>query len=63
MVEGLSDWTPDKRGKSAQILSSFLFYTEDKISGYTATILNALYKIMAGDENYVIENVYTYIDL
>lgn len=57
MVEGMGDWTPEKRSKSAQILSSFLDYTEDKISGYTATILGALYKIMAGDENHVINSV------
>jgi dynein assembly factor 5 len=57
MVEGMGDWTPDKRAKSAQILSSFIDYTEDKISGYTATILAALYKIMAGDESLVINNV------
>jgi dynein assembly factor 5 len=57
MVEGMGDWTPDKRAKSAQILSSFLDYTEDKISGYTATILAALYKIMAGDDIHVINNV------
>ena len=57
MVEGLGDWTPEKRSKAAQILTSFLDYTEDKISGYTASILNALYKIMAGDEHVVINNV------
>jgi hypothetical protein len=57
MIEGLADWTADKRAKSAQILSSFLIYTEDKITGYVASILGALYKIMAGDEPHVMNEV------
>lgn len=60
MVEGMGDWTPEKRAKSAQILSSLIDYTEDKISGYTDKILNALYKIMAGDEHYVVDNVMSF---
>jgi hypothetical protein len=58
MIEGLADWTADKRAKSAQILASFLVYTEDKITGYVASILGALYKIMAGDEPHVMNEVY-----
>lgn len=59
MVEGLGDWTAEKRAKSAQILATFTIYTEDKITGYTASILNALYKVMAGDEAFVMKEVFS----
>jgi dynein assembly factor 5 len=57
MVEGLADWTADKRARSAQVLGTFVFYTEDKITGYMQTILLALNKIMGGDEPFVMQEV------
>ena len=57
MVEGLGDWTADKRARSAQVLATFVWYTEDKITGYMQSILLALNKIMGGDESHVMQEV------
>ncbi|KAI8919361.1 armadillo-type protein [Powellomyces hirtus] len=50
MLEGMADWNVEVRIKSTQILTTFIRYGEDKITGYTGVILPALYKALAGDE-------------
>ncbi|KAJ3008446.1 HEAT repeat-containing protein 2 [Thoreauomyces humboldtii] len=49
-IEGMADWNAEVRVKSAQILATFMHYSEDKVTGYTGVILPALYKVLAGDE-------------
>ncbi|KAJ3115018.1 HEAT repeat-containing protein 2 [Phlyctochytrium bullatum] len=57
LTEGLQNWSPDKRLKSAAILEAFITYTEENITGYTGTILPALYKILSSDEPAIMKQV------
>jgi dynein assembly factor 5, axonemal len=54
-VELLGDWNADTRMKAAQVLSVFLEFTESNITGYVNLLLPAVYKILAGDEEFVME--------
>ncbi|KAJ3207731.1 HEAT repeat-containing protein 2 [Dinochytrium kinnereticum] len=49
-IEGLQDWSPDTRFKSAVVLKAFIPYAEENITGYIGSILPALYKVLASDE-------------
>jgi dynein assembly factor 5, axonemal len=55
LVSGLGDWNVETRYKSAQTFCNFLSYAESHITGYTANILPAAYKILAQDEKHVMD--------
>ncbi|KAJ3355712.1 HEAT repeat-containing protein 2 [Entophlyctis luteolus] len=57
ILEGLTDWNVDVRCKSAQMLATFLPLTEKNITGYVGTLLPAIYKVLAGDESIVINEL------
>jgi hypothetical protein len=57
-VEKLGDWNAETRCSAARLLANFLRYTEDQITGYINLILPPIYKIMVGDEPFVMEAVY-----
>lgn len=46
----LGDWNVETRYKGAQILYVYIDFCEAEITGYTATIVQPLYKILAEDE-------------
>ncbi|KAJ3256957.1 HEAT repeat-containing protein 2 [Boothiomyces macroporosus] len=50
LVEMLGDWNVETRYKGAQILYVYIDFCEAEITGYTATIVQPLYKILAEDE-------------
>ncbi|KAJ1553513.1 HEAT repeat-containing protein 2, partial [Cladochytrium tenue] len=54
-VEGMQDWSPDTRAKSAASLAAFIPYAENNITGYVGTILPALYRVLAEDDPAVVK--------
>jgi hypothetical protein len=57
ILEGMQDWNPDVRAKSAAILGAFLWYTEDNITGYMGALLPVFYRVLSGDEPQVMQEV------
>ncbi|KAJ3177528.1 HEAT repeat-containing protein 2 [Irineochytrium annulatum] len=57
MVEGLVDWNPDIRCKSAAVLAVFIPFAEENITGYSGMILPALYRVLSSDEPFVMNQV------
>jgi hypothetical protein len=47
----------DTRFKSVQVLNVFIHHAEEKITGYVNLILPAVYKLLAGDEVIVMNEV------
>ncbi|KAJ3107040.1 HEAT repeat-containing protein 2 [Phlyctochytrium planicorne] len=50
LIEGMQDWSPETRLKSAAVLRAFIPYTEENITGYIGALLPAIYKVLASDE-------------
>ncbi|KAJ3268168.1 HEAT repeat-containing protein 2 [Terramyces sp. JEL0728] len=55
LTEMLGDWNVETRFKAAQILYVFIEFCETEITGYTATIIQPLYKILAEDEVHLMD--------
>ena len=62
LLEGMQDWNPDIRAKSAATFAAFLLYCEENVTGYMGAILPILYKILSGDDQQVMKEVF-YISL
>lgn len=57
-TELIGDWNLETRYKAAQVLTVFMDYVEKLVTGYVQNLLPAIYKLLAGDEIYVMEQVY-----
>ena len=57
LVSGMSDWTVEIRSKSILILNSFIWYTQDYITGYVGSIIPVLCRICSGDEVEIVNQV------
>jgi dynein assembly factor 5 len=54
-IELLGDWNVEARAKAAQVLTVFIDFAESNITGYANVMLPAIYKILAGDEEVVVQ--------
>ncbi|KAI8810018.1 armadillo-type protein [Cladochytrium replicatum] len=54
-ISGLQNWNADVRARWARVLCTLIRFTEVNVTGYTAQMLPALFRVCASDEVHVVK--------